>query len=69
MSKLTKAEQRALHALHVRAWSEQTSRNVLCLRRDLERRMLARGLISKRAFSKGYIAATAAGRAAFDAVQ
>jgi hypothetical protein len=63
--KLTQAESRVLHALHVRAWSEQTSRNVLCVRRDLERRMLSKGLISKRAFAKGYIAATHAGRSAF----
>lgn len=64
--KLTKAEYRVLHALHSRAWSEQTSRNVLCVRRDLERRMLSEGLISKRAFMKGFIAATEAGKRQYD---
>jgi hypothetical protein len=64
---LTSAERRVLHALHSRAWSECVSRNVLCVRRDLERRMLSKGLISKRAFSKGYIAATMAGRSRYEA--
>jgi hypothetical protein len=64
---MTKAEYRVLHALHSRAWSETTSRNILCVRRDLERRMLSSGLISKRAFAKGYIAATSDGRRRYEA--
>ena len=64
--KLTKAEYRVLHALQLRAWSEQTSREVLCIRRDLERRMLSDGLISKRAFAKGFIAVTDAGKRQYE---
>lgn len=64
---LTAAERRVLECLHSRAWSEKTSRDVLCLRRDLERRMLWKGLISKRAFAKGFIAATLEGRKQYEA--
>lgn len=67
--KLTEAERRVLHSLDVRAWSERTSREVIGIRRDLERRMISRGLLSKRAQSRNCIAATAAGRAAFLAIQ
>ena len=60
--KLTKAEYRLLDALHYRGWSAQTPRDFICSRRDLERRMIAKGLLSKRAQANGKIAATAAGR-------
>ncbi len=59
---MTKAEYRILHELQVRAWTEKTPVEVMGIRRDLARRMLRSGMLSKRAFSKGYIAATSDGR-------
>jgi hypothetical protein len=64
--KLTPAEYKLLDELHMRAWSGQVSRNALCVRRDLVRRMRVRGLISERAWNRGYVVATELGKRSHD---